>query len=223
MKKQSMRAENVMARHQGNPDWVRRMNERDKSRKVAADQLRTAEEPLIRDLAGAGIVVESVYDFINTKDRYDTAIPVLLKHFGENYPNRIREGIARSLGRSWARHLAWSVVLDAYVQEPNKARSAQPGEIGAPSGPKDGMAVALSHMAAAEDLDVLISLISDLSNGPSRVFFVQNLSRSKSRRAFDALAKLSNDPELSAEVNFRLKRKLRRQAKKDRSRSIARQ
>jgi hypothetical protein len=76
------------------------------------------------------------------------------------------------------------------------------------------MAVALSEMAKPEDLDTLITLITDVSNGPSRIFFVKNLSRLRSAKVFEALSRLSNDRDLHAEIEFRLKSKLRRQVKK---------
>jgi HEAT repeat protein len=212
-----------MSRLRNDPDWVRRREEQEHSRRIAVDKLRAAAKPVIRDLTMAGFAVRSVYDLVNTNKKYEAAIPILLKHLSRDYPNSIREGIARSLGRRWARDFAWGPVLDAYLQEPNKIRSAPPGEIGAPSGPKDGLAVALSHMARPEDRDQLVGLISDPKNGPSRIFFVQNLSRSKSPQAFETLVRLSDDPELKIEIAFRLRRKLQRQAKKDQARSSIRQ
>ena len=53
------------------------------------------------------------------------------------------------------------------------------------------MAAALSEMAHRNDIDVLIRLISDPANGPSRIFFVKNRSRSKTPEAFDMLMRLS--------------------------------
>jgi HEAT repeat protein len=212
-----------MARLRSDPDWVRRMEELECPRRIAGEKLKIAAKPIIRDLANAGFAMRSVYDLVNTNTKYEAAIPILLKHLSRDYPNRLREGIARSLGRRWARDLAWRPVLDAYLQEPNKDRSAPPGEIGAPSGPKDGLAVALSCMARPEDRDQLIGLISDPKNGPSRIFFVANLSRSKSPQAFESLVRLSQDPELKIEIAFRLRSKLQRQAKKDQARSSIRQ
>jgi hypothetical protein len=91
---------------------------------------------------------------------------------------------------------------------------APSGEIGAPSGPKGAIAIGLSNMAKSGDMNTLIRLISDTSNGPSRIFFVDNLSRSRSTKAFEVLSRLSNDPDLHKEIERRLKGKLRRQAKK---------
>ena len=183
------------------------------------EQLRSAARPIIEDLGSVGVKVESVWDFVNTNEKYERAVPVLLKHLQRDYPNRIRDGLARSLGRPWARSMAWEQVLAAYLAEPNKSRVAPPGQVGSPGGPKDGMAVALSEMARPEDLDVIIDLISDPKNGLSRIFFVKNLSRSRSSKAFETLSRLSRDPELHKEVECRLQAKLRREAKKAGSKS----
>jgi hypothetical protein len=199
-----------VGRSEAGPDRVSQRSLRDRRRREIVAQYRLAAQPIIKDLASIGFVIGSEWDLVNTPERYDAALPVLMKHFHGSYPDIIREGLARSFGRPWARPMAWDRILAAYLSEPNKARVARSGEIAPPSGLKEGMAVALSDMAHRSDLNVLISLICDPANGPSRVFFVKNLSRSKTREAFDALMKLSADPDLSREIAFRLKSKLRR-------------
>jgi hypothetical protein len=199
-----------VGRLEADPNRVSQRVARDRTRREIVVRYRSAAQPIIKDLASIGFMVDSEWDFVNTPERYDAALPVLMKHFHKDYPGFIREGLARSFGRPWARDMAWDQILAAYLSEPNKERAVPPGEIGAPSGLKEGMAVALSEMAHRSDLDVLIRLISDPKNGPSRIFFVKYLSRSKTREAFDALMKLSTDQDLSREIAFRLKSKLRR-------------
>ena len=50
-------------------------------------------------LAEVGVEVESVWDLVNSKDdHYADAVPVLVEHLqDESYPDRVREGIARSV------------------------------------------------------------------------------------------------------------------------------
>ena len=208
-RKYPMKAEDVIAQLHQNPEWVRRREEREKQRTKNEEKLRKAQTILLLELSSIGIKLSSIYDLVNSKQRYDAAIPILLTHLTANYPDRVREGIARSLGRPWARKVAWHPVLDAYRREPNKSRTASQGAVGAPSGPKDGLAAALSEMANPDDLSQIIDLISDPSNGPSRMFFIRNLARSRSRRAFEALAKLSNDPDLKKEIEVCLRGKLK--------------
>lgn len=223
MKKGAMRADELMARLRNDPDWVRRMAELETARRVAAANYREAVSPIIRDLAAAGIPVEGLHQLSKTDARYEAAIPILLEHFGRNYPDGVRAAVAWSLAHRGARNIAWEPLLRAYMLEPNRSGSAPPNATGSPSSDKDGMAGALSEMAHPDDIDQLIALISDTGNGPSRVFFVKNLSRSKSQRAFDTLVRLSKDAEIAPEIEFRLKNKLRRQAKRDLARSATRQ
>jgi hypothetical protein len=210
-----------VGRLEADPDWVSQRAERNRTRREIVAQCRLAAQPIIKDLASIGFVIGSEWDFVNTPERYDAALPVLMKHFHRDYPDVIREGLARSFGRPWARRMAWDHILAAYLSEPNKERVVPPGAIGAPSALKEGMAVALSEMAHRSDLNVLIDLISDPANGPSRIFFVKYLSRSKTREAFDALTKLSTDQDLSREIAFRLKSKLRRWVRISRRQSQA--
>lgn len=179
-------------------------------------ELRLAEQPILDDLRRVGIDVGSVYSLLGANTtNYEASVPALLTHAERDYPDSIREGIYRSLAARKARALAWDVVLSAYLAEPNKSQIAGPGVIGAPSGPKDGMAIALSGMASSADLPAMIKLITEPKHGPSRIFFIANLVRSRSSLAFETLASLSNDPDLKTEIAIRLKAKMRRQAKKD--------
>ena len=202
---------------EADPSWVARRQALDEERSQKVERYRAAAKPIIRDLATAGIKINDEWDLVNSRNRYDAALPVLLKHLRLAYPDVVREGMARALARPWARDIAWDQVLDAYLHEPNKSKVAAKGELGAPSGPKEGMAIALSGMARPGDLGTLIDLISNPENGPSRIFFVSNLSRSRSLSASDALARLADDGDLYEEIAFRAKSKLQREARNARS------
>ena len=197
-------------RLEADPDRLSQPVARDQGRREIVARYRSAARPIIEDLASIGFVVDSEWDFAAMPERYDAALPVLMNHFHRDYPGFVREGLARSFGRPWARNMAWDQILAAYLSEPNKAQIAPPGDSWAPSGLKEGMAVALSEMAHRSDVDALIRLISDPANGPSRIFFVENLSRSKTPDAFDTLMRLSTDQDLSREIAFRMKSKLKR-------------
>jgi len=173
-------------------------------------ELRLAEQPILDDLRRIGIDVPSIWNLGSSSQRYDAGIPILLAHAERGYPDRIREGIYRIFAARRTRAMAWDDVLRAYLREPNKSHIAGPGEIGAPSGPKEGMAVALSGMASRADLATLIALISEPNNGRSRIFFVANLARSRSPLAFNTLVSLAGDSELATEIGHSLKGKLRR-------------
>jgi hypothetical protein len=70
---------------------------RDRDLEQREAMLREAEAPLRVALSAAGVHVESVWDLVNSPNDYDHALPILIAHLNREYPERIREGIARAL------------------------------------------------------------------------------------------------------------------------------
>lgn len=172
------------------------------------------ERPLLDELAGVGIRIQSVWDLDEFDLEYPAAIPVLLTHMDKDYSALSRSGIISAVCKKWARDQVWQTIIKAYETEPNLARYVQPGEIGSPSSPKSAMANGILEMAVASDMDKLIELIENPMNGPSRILLTPYFSRSRQQRAFDTLARLSDDPDLKVEIAHILKRKLRYAASK---------
>lgn len=174
-----------------------------------------AEKPLLDELAAVGLRVETAWDLRSLTSPYPKAIPILLNHLDRAYPSLVKEGIALAAGPKWARSLAWDSFVGAYSREPNLSPIHEPGEMGAPAAFKDGLACGLSAMARPDDLDTIIALVTTPRHGPSRIFFIRNLSRSKMHRAFETLVRMRNDPDLCVEIEYRLRAKLRRAAKRE--------
>jgi hypothetical protein len=53
--------------------------------------------PLIDEMRGIGIEVQSVWDLVNSLSPYPRAIPILIKHLKKPYHPKIKEGIVRAL------------------------------------------------------------------------------------------------------------------------------
>lgn len=170
-------------------------------------------QELIESLRSVGLRIDATWELREIKIPYPLAIPILLSHLNKSYSPTIRSGIIDGLSKKWAKDEVWDAIVAAYRIEPNLSRVAPKGEIGAPSGPKDAMANGLVEMATTTDMDQMIELIENPKNGPSRVLLTGFFSRSRQKRAFDTLARLSSDLELAAEIEHILKRKLRRAAK----------
>jgi hypothetical protein len=112
MAKQPRRtAAEFMAELHANPEWVAQNAAREAKRAEAEAQFRIEEEPIIAALAVAGFEVGSVWDLVNTTERYPSAIPVLLKHLIKPYHVRIREGVIRALTTPDARGVAADAIL----------------------------------------------------------------------------------------------------------------
>ena len=109
-------AAELMLQLQDDPEFVRNNAERMARQEALAGQLRIQEEPLLRELAGIGVVVESVWDLVNTAADYSPAIPILGRHLQQPYHQRIVEGIARALTTKKAQGLAGSAILQKLKQ-----------------------------------------------------------------------------------------------------------
>ena len=87
----------LMKQLQADPVWQEQQRRQDQAREEYLVQLRKAEAPLLADLANSGLHVQSVWDLVNTSSSYEAAIPILLHHLLEPYPDKVKEGIARAL------------------------------------------------------------------------------------------------------------------------------
>lgn len=171
---------------------VRRQREEDESRAQRAAEWRRAEEPLVKELEGVGYVLSSVWDLVNTPGTYPKAVPILLAHLPRDYPDAVREGIARALAVPEAK-IGWDVLTRLY-------RSEHAGRA------KDGLAVAIAGACDDHVVGDVVGLARDKNNGPSRLLLLRALERSTDPRARAALNDLKTDPELSDEIRVILSR-----------------
>lgn len=150
------------------------------------------QQPLLSDLSAAGIVVSSVCELRSLPDPDARMYPILLDHLTKPNPPWLLEWIGRAFGRKTARPLVWDSLVHLIKARALEERASI------------GVMAAISDMAQPRDLDVLIDLLSDQSIGPSRIFLVSNLMRSKKLAARAALLQLQDDPELTHEIKARL-------------------
>ena len=193
-----MTAEELLRELEADPEWVAARDKREQELLRRQAELRLVEAPLLEALRAAGHPVGSVWDLVNTAAPYPSALPILLDHFTRPYPAVIREGIARALAVREAR-FAWATLKQHYLDERDEA-------------PKDGLAAALSAIADARLVPDVIALVRDVRNGTSRVLLLRALTRSKDRKAHDAIRELATDPDLEKEIAVILRRKDRRRS-----------
>jgi hypothetical protein len=145
---------------------------------------------LLRDLSAAGAQVRSVWDLVNTRRKYPTLVPVLLAHLDRDYPDRIREGIARALAVPAAR-VGWSQLLRSFDAEPALNQNGHLNEV------KWALHLALATAADASVADDLIALAANRRHGVSRSLFVDALARIGTPRTRAALEELKADADLA--------------------------
>jgi len=189
------------ARLESDPVWVAERDKRHAEFEKQWAELDRAEAPLVEELRAAGFQVQSVWDFVNTRDSYPKALPILLAHLPKPYPAAIREGIARALAVPETKALGWDMLLRLYREE-QECRS------------KEGLAVAIAEAADGEVLDDVIAVLRDTSHGESRVLLLKVLEKSKEPRAHATLVELANDPDLYKEIKVIIKRLERKMERK---------
>lgn len=147
-----------------------------------------AEKPLVDELRGAGFDVESAWDLVNTSVPYPDALPILLDHLERDYPDRVREGIARALAVGPDAMFGWDKIISCYRNEPEGTDT------------KDGLAAAIAAVASSAVIDEVIELVEDDLHGESRILLLIELKRSGDARAWATLVGLRDHPQLGAEA-----------------------
>ena len=187
-------------------DEKRRLREINEARRQEALQrsarLTVEEFQLVEELKSVGVEVSSVWDLINTADRYENAIPVLLKHLQLNYEDCTREGIARALAvRDPQVRNAWPLLVEQYRKEKSGLGFKAPGDIMMYDlGAKNGLACTLSAAYTKDRQSEYFELLRDRNNGLSRVLLLPALQRSKDPVVAKVLEELVEDPDLAEEL-----------------------
>jgi hypothetical protein len=185
-------AAELMAQLAADPDYVERTASAEAERQARAQQLRRAEEPIVRDLKDVGVEVSSVWDLVNTSEPYPNALPVLLDHLQKGgYPDRVMESLGRALAVEPAA-FAWETLTDLYLV------AEGPGE-------ENGLAVALAASATAAQFDGLIALLHENSRGDSRIHFLRPIKRVGGAKGRDVLESLRADPVFGREARALLR------------------
>lgn len=190
-----MTAGEALAHFEADPAFRARRAAQEARLRERTERRLKAEQPLIADLATAGYRVESVWDLVNTRADYSSAVPVLIDHLQRDYPDDVREGIARALAVPAAK-TAWPLLMRLYRESQDDV----------PNHMKTAFAIALGGAADDDVLDDLALLVRDRSQGSSRLVLLQNLADSDRPDLHELLEEAANDPELVKEARFQLRR-----------------
>ena len=153
------------------------------------------------DLAAVGVIAESPWDLVKTKNPYRSAIPVLLDWLVRtDYPvaekdvQRFREGIVRSLAVKEARGIAGAALVREFRR------------VGATSGYRWAVGNSLEVVADDSVFDEVAKIAMDGEFGKDRQMMVLALSRMKNPAATDLLVQLLNDPDVAGHAAMALGR-----------------
>lgn len=164
------------------PNTPAEMEEKERIRAATIKLLRQQAQSLYDEVLETGIEITSVWDFVNTADKYPEAIPVLIKHLSCQYDHRTKEGIVRALAVKEAKRLANKAIIEEY----HKARNEDHHY-------RWAFGNTMSVIVTKDDLDELIKIVTDESNGESRTGFIEALAKIKSPKVIEVLHQLEND------------------------------
>ncbi len=150
---------------------------------------------LINELETVGIFITSVWDLVNERKKYPEAIDVLLKYLPLATHEKNKEGIVRALTVKEAKGKASSVLIKEY-DSTSKNKDMLRWIIGN----------AIATVMTSQDIDWLISTVTDKTNGGSREQLVKALGTVKSQEAIDVLNNLLNDQEVGSTAKNTLKK-----------------
>lgn len=196
MKKKPITAEELMKQLESNKEFQARKRAKQKALAAREADFRKAEQPLIERLTPLGFQLSSIWDLVNSNNSYKEALPVLLEELGNDYPEPIREGIARSLAVKEARPY-FDQLVNLYQKE-------QVGRV------RDGLAVAISLAGDLSCFDMVVNLVHDTSSVSSKILLLSFFERYwNEKRAKDFILNLKSDEELSQECERIIRRKER--------------
>lgn len=152
---------------------------------IFLEELAREEKPLLEDLSKVGLGLSSVYDLVNTKERYPQAIDILVGHLPRDYHLKIKEGIIRALAVKEAVGKATPTLIAEYNKLP-KEKSNLRWIIGN----------TVYNTITASDLGEILEIVLDRDNGYTRRPFVLALGKIKSDQAETTLISLLSDDEV---------------------------
>lgn len=139
------------------------------------------------ELAKVGIAINDIYDLVNTDKSYPAAVPVLLNLLQEGIEHiGIKEGIVRALAVKEAIGKA-SPVLIAQYNRTSKDKMPLRWAIG------NTIYITITE----NDVESILPIVQDKTNGMSRQMFVAALGKVKSEKAEDVLINLLDDEEVT--------------------------
>ena len=139
-------------------------------------------------LQGQGFEVSSVYDLVNTSERYDAAMPVLAEWLPRVKSDRIKEGVARALTVKGASPEVLAVLLTEFESYMADTPSKE--------GTKWAIGNAISEVAEKQHVDAIRRLARDARHGKSRDRLVFALGKLKVEESIDDLLELLDDADV---------------------------
>lgn len=122
-----MKALDLIIKLEADPEHQKMWKRKDKELEEKAAVLAEDERDLVNELNALGCAIETVWDFVNSDNRYEFlrkfsgsysgAYSILVNHLEVKHHPRIREGIIRALTEKDANEVASEALINAFYQE----------------------------------------------------------------------------------------------------------
>lgn len=178
---------------QSDTAWVSQSQQRNQELAERAARIAREEAPVLSALADVGVITASIWSLWAAAKPDEKGVAVLIEQFHLPYSSTIRDHIARALGVSQARHLAWDFVVA-------EIRKGHPSEV------TQGLFAALAGTAKRDDASLLVEMLSDERLAPERAMLIPKLMQSRQPAVRSALIEIADAPDLRDELGARLRR-----------------
>ena len=140
------------------------------------------------ELKKQGVLINDIYDLVNSSKSYPAAIPILINFLRANVDDdNLKEGIIRALAVKEAKGKAGEILLQEFFKTP-KDKMMLRWAIG------NTMAIVMTE----NELDKVLEIIQDKENGIARQQFVIGLGKFKSEKVENILINLLDDEMVAA-------------------------
>lgn len=160
------------------------------SRVELVEKLRAASESILIDLRRAGVSLPSVASRIASKEDYEKALPIFVRHLKLDYPVQLLEAIARNMA-SYKSNAYLDQVVDVFLHTKHKSTPFH-----------FSLALVISSWVSNEDVDKLFALIRNESLGEGRLGLLGALKRNiKKKSVINFLGDIRGNPQFSKELD----------------------
>ena len=176
-------AAELMRELQRDPDYVARMQKREREHQEGVEAYSRAVEPLMQELAASGVQFESLGELRQSGTDYRSAVPILLRWLSKIDDAAVKEDVVRTLSVPSAKPTA----APALVEEFKKANY--------PHGDELRWAIANGLAVVADDsvFEELVELVRDRRNGKAREMLALGLANMENPSAVAVLMGLLED------------------------------
>ena len=158
-------AAELLAELRQNPEFVAREQLREAQNRQREEASRLEQAELLKELTDTGVRVKSVWDLVNTREKYLEAIPTLVRHLSLPYSAGVKEGIVRALTVDYAGSKALRELIRELGKQDDDSETSMKWVLGN----------AIATVAKSNDADTLVGLATDPSHGKARDMIISAL------------------------------------------------